>query len=289
MSTTHIARYTVLGNPIAHSRSPEIHQAFARQVDRQIEYTRRLVPLGGFAAEIAELQSTHFSGANVTVPFKEQAITHADSVSERARRAGAANTLTFREDGTIDADNTDGAGLVADLTSNHQLELVGASILLVGAGGAARGVIGPLAALQPARLVVCNRSPEKAVALVQLLRQQFQPSASSVEVEARPLNSGELRELGDFDLVINSTSASLDGDTLDLPGSCFSRRTLAYDMVYGKGITPFLGAARLAGARVADGLGMLVEQAAESFEGWHAQRPDTAPVIAALRATLPPL
>jgi shikimate dehydrogenase len=288
MSVLDVIRYAVLGNPIAHSRSPEIHQAFARQLGRRIEYTRRLVPMQGFAAEIAEMRSSHFAGANVTVPFKENAFAVADRVSERARHAGAANTLTFREDATIDADNTDGAGLIKDLTVNLGRALEGASILLVGAGGAARGVIHPLAALCPARLVVCNRSPEKASALVALLRRSGDPSIDAIESAARPLDANVLKDLGDFDLVINSTSASLDGRSLDLPGTCFSSRTLAYDIAYGKGITPFLSAARSGGAEIADGLGMLVEQAAESFSVWHAARPDTAPVITAMRASLPP-
>lgn len=289
MPTLDIPRYAVLGNPIAHSRSPEIHQAFAKQFGRRIDYSRRLVPMQGFAAVIAEMRGEHFAGANVTVPFKEDAISVAARVSERARHAGAANTLTFREDGTIDADNTDGAGLIKDLTINLGRALEGASILLVGAGGAARGVVLPLAASRPARLIVCNRSPEKAAALVALLRERGGPGIDRIECAVRPLDSNSLRELGEFDLVINSTSASLGGDALDLPVSCFSKRTLAYDMVYGNGITPFLGAARATGAAVADGLGMLVEQAAESFSVWHALRPDTAPVITTLRASLPPL
>lgn len=289
MHSIEVPRYAVLGNPIAHSRSPEIHQAFARQLGLRIEYTRHLVPQGGFAAEIAALRRAKFSGANVTIPFKEDAVGLADRVTQRARQAGAANTLTFREDGTIDADNTDGAGLIKDLADNLGLPLMGASILLVGAGGAARGVIRPLAAAGPARLIVCNRSPDKALTLVELLRQSGDPRIEAINSAARSLSASALNDLGDFDLVINSTSASLDGRALDLPRSCFSSRTFAYDMAYGKGITPFLSAARSAGAEIADGLGMLVEQAAESFSSWHAARPDTAPVIAALRATLPPL
>jgi shikimate dehydrogenase len=284
-----LPRFAVLGNPIVHSKSPEIHQAFARQFERRIEYTRRLVAIDGFAAELQEMRDANFAGANVTIPFKEQALLAADTSSERAQFAGAANTLTFRADGSLAADNTDGAGLVADLITNLGTSLEGASILLIGAGGAARGVLGPLASLRPSRLLVCNRTLEKADALVARLNVNLASLGMLNPAEAHGLDAHSLSALGVFDLVINSTSASLDGRALDVPTSCFSARTLAYDMVYGKGVTPFLGAARAAGASIADGLGMLVEQAAESFFVWHGQRPNTAPVLAALRSSLPPL
>ena len=262
--------YAVFGNPIAHSKSPLIHTAFARQTGQDLVYTARLAPLDGFNGAIEAFRSEGGRGANVTVPFKEQAFALATRRTPRAEAAGAVNTLRFEADGIL-GDNTDGAGLVRDLTANLGFDPAGKRILLMGAGGAARGVILPLLEGAPASLYIANRTPEKA------------------ETLARVFGAGQVAGGGyadlptSFDLVINATSASLAGDMPPLPDAVFAEDTLAYDMMYGKD-TPFLAFARARGARVSDGLGMLVEQAAESFLLWRGVRPQTGPVIAMLRA-----
>jgi len=266
-------RYAVIGNPVAHSLSPVIHALFARQTGEAIEYGTLLVERGDFARQARAFFDAGARGANVTLPFKVEAFAFAQSRSERAALAGAANFLAARDEG-IHADNTDGAGLVADLTRNLRVALEGRRILLVGAGGAARGVLGPLLGQSPARVVIANRTPERA----RELRERF---AALGEVEARGL--GDLGELP-FDLVLNATSTSTHGEPLALSPRVFRASTLAYDMAYGAPAQPFLERARAQGARAVDGLGMLVEQAAESFELWRGRRPATAPVIAHLRA-----
>lgn len=268
--------YAVFGNPIAHSKSPAIHAAFARATGQDLRYEARLAPLDAFAVAVAEFVAAGGRGANVTVPFKEEAFRLCGSLSERAARAGAVNTLIFC-DGTIAGDNTDGAGLVRDVTYNLEYPLAGRRVLLLGAGGAARGVIAPLLAGQPAALTIANRSADKAVEL----------AAAFADLAA--VEGGSFADLTGkcFDLVINATSASLSGASLDLPAGVFAPDCLAYDMMYGKGETPFLAQARQQGAgRCADGLGMLVEQAAEAFFVWRGLRPDTADVLAELRAGL---
>ena len=262
-------RYAVFGHPIAHSKSPQIHAAFARQTGQDMTYEAILAPLEGFGARIADFIAAGGRGANVTVPFKEQACQLAARLSPRAERAGAVNTLSF-DDGTIIGDNTDGAGLVADLTHNLGRDIAGRRILLLGAGGAARGVIAPLLDQQPATLVIANRTVSRAQELADL----FGHGVAACGFE----NTG-----GPFDIVINATAASLAGELPPLSPHIFTPATLAYDMMYGRD-TPFLGFARRHGAVTADGLGMLVEQAAEAFRLWRGVRPDTAPVIAALRA-----
>ena len=262
-------RYAVFGHPIAHSKSPQIHAAFARQTGQDMSYEAILAPLDGFAGSVADFIAAGGRGANVTVPFKEEAFRLADRLSARARRAGAVNTLTF--DGDILGDNTDGAGLVADLTRNLHFPLVGKRILLIGAGGAARGGVEPLLEQQPAGLVIANRTVSRAQELAGLFGRGV--SACGFDGIEPP-----------FDVVINATAASLAGELPPLPPEIFTATTLAYDMMYGRD-TPFLGFARTYGACTADGLGMLVEQAAEAFCGWRGVRPDTAPVIASLRAT----
>jgi len=265
-------RYVVIGNPVAHSRSPEIHAHFARQTGESISYERLLVEPGDFARAAREFFAAGGRGANVTLPFKVDAFAFAQERTPRAREAGAANTLAMRG-GAILADNTDGAGLVRDLTANLGLALAGARILLLGAGGAARGVVAPLLALSPALLVIANRTPERA-------RELARAFAAAGRVEGAGLES-----MGEgYDLVVNATSASTRGEPLELPGGLFARGATAYDMAYGAAALPFLAAARAAGARTSDGLGMLVEQAAESFLLWRGKRPETAAVIAALRA-----
>lgn len=272
-------RYAVIGNPIAHSKSPLIHAAFARQTGQSMGYDALLAPLDGFALTVEAFRASGGRGANVTVPFKLEAFDLAQTRSPRAQAAGAVNTLRFDAD-AIFGDNTDGAGLVRDLAHNLGCQLANVRILLVGAGGAARGVILPLLAEQPAALALANRTASKAHALAAAVR-EF--------AEAEELEACGLEELAGqrFDLVINATAASLADEAPALPAHLYAEGALAYDMMYGQGDTPFLRAARADGAhRLADGLGMLVEQAAESFFVWRGVRPDTGPVLAELRHAL---
>lgn len=271
--------YCVFGNPIAHSKSPVIHAAFAEQTGEDLRYEARLAAVDGFLAAISAFVAEGGRGANVTVPFKEEAYRRCDRLSDRAARAGAVNTLQFI-DGDVLGDNTDGAGLVCDISVNLGRSLTGQRILLLGAGGASRGVIAPLLAGQPAALRIANRSPDKA----QQLAKAFADLAAGAA-----LSGGAFPELAgqQFDVVINATSASLSGDSLPLPAGIFAPGSLAYDMMYGKGETPFLALASTQGAaQCADGLGMLVEQAAEAFTLWRGKRPQTAAVLASLRAGL---
>jgi shikimate dehydrogenase len=260
-------RYAVFGNPIAHSKSPRIHAEFARQTGQSLTYEAIEAPLGGFAESVSAFRATGGCGCNVTVPFKEQAYALATTRSERAEAAGAVNTLRF-DAGEILGDNTDGAGLVADLTGNLGLDLAGLRILLLGAGGAARGVVLPLTERKPAQLFIANRTADKA----RDLAVRFACAGGGFEELAGRR----------FDLVVNATAASLAGDLPPLPTDVFAPGAMAYDMMYGRE-TPFLSFARKRGARTADGLGMLVEQAAEAFYVWRGVRPDTAPVIKLLR------
>jgi len=258
-------RYALVGNPVGHSKSPRIHTEFARATGQVLEYGLIEAPLDGFAQAVERFRAGGGKGLNVTLPFKEQAFALCRNVSERARLAGVANTLLLEEGF---GDNTDGVGLVRDLASLG-VPLQGRSILLLGAGGAAQGVIGALLEAGAGRLVVANRTVPKAKALAERFAGI---SASSYDALA-----------GDaFDVVINATSAGLSDEAPLIPPSVIHRKTLAYEMVYGRE-TPFLAAARKAGARVSDGLGMLVEQAAESFFLWRGVRPPTRPVLASLR------
>jgi len=269
-------RYCVLGNPVAHSRSPAIHARFAAQCRQDLVYEALLAPLDGFTETVRQFVATGGKGANVTVPFKEEAFRLCTRRSARAERAGAVNTLAFAG-GEIHGDNTDGAGLVRDIEANLGFVLAGKRVLLLGAGGAARGVIAPLLACRPLSLFVANRSAGKA----EVLARQFSDLAA---VDAGDFAKTAGRQ---FDAVINATSASLAGEALPLPAGIFAADSLAYDMMYGKGETPFLALARAQGAaQLADGLGMLVEQAAEAFLVWRGMRPDSAPVLAALREQL---
>jgi shikimate dehydrogenase len=270
-------RYAVVGNPVAHSKSPLIHAEFARQTGQDIEYGRLLAPLDGFRATVEAFRGAGGSGLNITLPFKLEAFELAQRRSHRALDAAAVNTLKFESDG-IFGDNTDGVGLVRDLESNLAFALAGSRVLLMGAGGAAQGVMGPLLAAHPAALVIGNRTVDKA----QALAQRFRAGAPGMDIRA-----SSYAELGggEFDLVINATSASLSDTAPELPDGVFAAGCTAYDMVYGKGLTPFLDLAQQQGAsRLADGLGMLVEQAAESFLVWRGVRPLTAPVIAKLKS-----
>lgn len=273
-------RYAVIGNPIAHSKSPAIHAAFAAQTAQDLSYEALLAPLDGFAAAVAAFRTGGGRGMNITVPFKEEAWRLADRLTERARLAGAVNTFVFGDD--VLGDNTDGAGLVGDLETLG-CRLPGARVLLLGAGGAARGVILPLLDAGVARLFIANRTADKARAL--------QAQFASHDVRGA-LGAGGWADAADapYDVVVNATSASLSDEAPPLPSGLYAPGSLAYDMVYGRGLTAYLKQAREQGAaRLADGLGMLVEQAAEAFALWRGVRPDTAAVRATLRAALPPL
>jgi shikimate dehydrogenase len=261
-------RYAVVGNPIGHSKSPRIHALFAAQTGQDMTYEALLAPLDGFTATVRDFIAAGGRGMNATVPFKEEAFRLASHLSERARAAGAVNTLTFAG-GEIRGDNTDGAGLVRDITANLGVAIAGRRALLLGAGGAARGVILPLLAEQPAALTIANRTADKAHSLAM----DF-PGTSGCGFAALAGRS--------YDLVVNATSAGLANAELPLPAGLFAPGCLAYDMVYGRE-TPFLRQARAAGARGADGLGMLVEQAAEAFLIWRGIRPRTQAVLETLR------
>jgi shikimate dehydrogenase len=267
-------RYAVIGNPIAHSLSPHIHRRFAQQTGEDIAYDALLAPLEGFRACVERFFGEEDGrGANVTLPFKVEAFELAQVATERARLAGAANFLA-REGDRIRADNTDGAGLVRDLAHNVGVHLEGARVLLLGAGGAARGIVAPLLAAGVARLTIANRTASRA----EELARHFAPHG---DVRACALESvAESR----YDLVVNATSTSTRGESLELPAALLGPGVLAYDMAYGENARAFVAGARERGARACDGLGMLVEQAAESFELWRGVRPLTAPVLAELRA-----
>ena len=264
-------RYCVFGNPIAHSKSPAIHAAFAEQTGEAIEYGAIAAPLDDFAGAWRRFVGEGGCGANVTVPFKEEAFRLCDTLSQRARRAGAANTLVLgKNDGTY-GDTTDGIGLVRDLLQ-HGFALKGSRILVLGAGGAVRGVLEPLLNERPESVQVANRTAEKAATLAG-------DFSDLGEIQGGGFDAVE----GEFDLVINGTSASLAGELPPLPDGLFVAGGVAYDMMYGAEPTVFLRWAEAHGARPLDGLGMLVEQAAESFFQWRGKRPDTAPVRIMLR------
>ena len=277
-------QYAVIGHPIAHSKSPLIHQMFAEQTGQDIRYTAIESPLDGFAAAIERLRKAGYKGCNVTVPFKFEAFQLAQhNLSDRAQVAKAVNTLKFN-DGAILGDNTDGVGLVADIENNFGVPLQGKHTLLMGAGGAAWGVALPLMQ-RGARITIVNRTEDKAVELAQFLQRSIFADPSVQHQRPGFVRSySELAEMK-FDLVINATSSGLSNDLAPLPDGIFAPNALAYDMMYGRE-TPFMKFARAQGAQVADGLGMLVEQAAEAFYVWRGVRPDTAPIIAALRPTL---
>jgi len=266
-------RYVVAGNPVAHSRSPYIHAQFASQTAQDIRYTRLLVDLTAFPVAVREFFAAGGKGMNVTVPFKLEAFKLAELRSARAIQARAVNTLWLDADGRLNGDNTDGAGLVRDLQQNLQWPIHDGRILLLGAGGAARGVIGPLLAQQPRELVLANRTRNKAEALAQAFKGEIPVSTQDFDSLA-----------GRFDLIINATSASLSGAVPTLPQGLLDAGTCCYDMAYADKPTAFLAWASAAGAQhLADGLGMLIEQAAEAFFIWRGVRPATRPVIEALR------
>lgn len=275
-----IDRYAVIGNPVAHSKSPQIHTLFAHENGQDMEYGRLPSPLDGFRETVERFRAEGGRGLNVTVPFKEAAYRLATVHSERARAAEAVNTLRFDAD-VIFGDNTDGAGLVRDIRDNLGMAIAGRLVLLLGAGGAARGVIAPLLAESPKALTIANRAVGRARALEQRFGPHF---GQGVRAHLRAC-AYEALSGSQFDIVVNATSASLAGALPPLPRGVFAAGSLAYDMMYGTGLTPFINWARGQGAGLTtDGLGMLIEQAAESFFVWRGIRPRTATVFASLRA-----
>ncbi|KGE04840.1 Shikimate 5-dehydrogenase I alpha [Pseudohaliea rubra DSM 19751] len=270
-------KFAVYGNPIKHSKSPIIHTAFAAQFGHRIEYRAVRVELGDFERSARAFFERGGAGLNVTVPFKPEAAAFADRLSERARRAGAANTLHPAADGAILGDNTDGLGLVRDMVVNLGWAVQGARVLVLGAGGAARGVLEPLLLERPHSLYIANRTASKAGELAGIFGELGDVAGGGLEdLEGRA-----------FDLVINATSAGLSGEVPPLPPAMLTERSCCYDMVYGAEPTAFMRwAAQHAAWAVADGLGMLVEQAAESYYRWHQARPETGPVIRQVREVL---
>lgn len=270
-------RYAVFGNPVAHSKSPQIHTRFAEQTGQQLTYTAEQIEEPDFEAAVERFLQDEGQGLNITVPFKERAWALAQWRSERAESAGAVNTLYRLEDGRIAGDNTDGVGLVRDLAENNQIPLQGARVLILGAGGAVRGVLQPLLAAGVASVLIANRTAVRA----ETLAQHFAGATPVVgcgfeQIPAEP-----------FDLIINGTSASLQGELPPVPEAAIGPHTACYDMMYGARLTPFCLWAQQRGAgQVMDGLGMLVEQAAESFSIWRGVRPSTLPVITELRELL---
>jgi shikimate dehydrogenase len=269
-------RYAVLGHPIAHSKSPLIHSLFAAATGQDIAYTAIEAPLDGFSTAVQSFRAQGGLGVNVTLPFKLQAYELATDPLDGPRQAGAANALKFEND-RIWADNFDGIGLVNDIQRNLGKPLAGKRVLICGAGGATRGAVLPVAQQGPAQLVIANRTPGKA-------HQLARDFAGLAKLQTCGYDSlaGE-----SFDVVINATSTGLSQTSLPLPPGLFAPDALAYEMVYGKGLTPFLRQAREAGVvQVVDGVGMLVEQAAEAFAWWRGVRPETAPVIQRLTVPL---
>lgn len=268
--------YAVMGNPISHSKSPQIHALFAAQTRQRMTYEAMLVDLGGFEQALGNFQAHGGKGCNVTLPFKEEAWRLMDERSARAELAGAVNTVMFRADGSRYGDNTDGVGLVRDLRDNHGVSLAGRRVLVLGAGGAVRGVLGPLLEEKPASVVIANRTPSRASELAQVFAALGEVRASAFDALA-----GQ-----QFDVVINGTSASLQGELPPLPEGILAPEARCYDMMYGAQPTVFMQWAASHGAHAHDGLGMLVEQAAEAFFLWRGVQPQTAPVIATLREAL---
>ena len=267
--------YAVMGNPINHSKSPQIHSAFAEQTEQDLIYSAILVPLEKFKDEADNFFRTGM-GLNITVPFKEDAWQYADTYSSRALRAGAVNTLIKKEDGSIHADNTDGIGMVRDITVNHGCAIKGKRVLVLGAGGAVRGILEPVLEEKPLEVVVANRTVSKAKALAE-------DFADIGSISGCGFDQLE----GQFDLIINGTSASLSGDLPPIPESVIHIETTCYDMMYGAEPTVFNQWAKgLNASATLDGLGMLVEQAAESFNAWRSVRPESSPVIESIRESL---
>ena len=272
-----IDRYAVFGNPVEHSKSPQIHKLFAKQTDQSLIYTAELAEIGQFDQAVKNFIKDNGKGLNITVPFKEDAWKLAQKHSDRAKRAGAVNTLRLEQDGSLYGDTTDGTGLVRDLTDNHHIAINDKTILIIGAGGAVRGVIEALLERRPASILITNRTKEKAVQLAK----DFSDLGN--------IDGCGLDEISDhsFDIIINGTSASLHGDLPALPDSIFDKHSCSYDMMYAAQATVFMQWSIDNGVgHVFDGLGMLVEQAAESFYIWRGVKPETVSVIRDIRNSL---
>lgn len=270
-------KYAVFGNPIKHSRSPSIHAAFAAQSNQNMGYRAVRVEEGDFERAVRQFFAGGGAGLNVTLPFKEEAYRLADHLSQRASRAGAVNTLTCGSDGRIEGDNTDGIGLVRDMIANLGWVIQGQRVLIIGAGGAVRGILEPLLREKPRSVLIANRTAARAEGLAE----EFG--------DLGPLEGGGMASVEgrQFDLLINASSAALGGEMQELPSTILTERSCCYDMLYGPEPTQFMRwAARNAAWAVADGLGMLVEQAAQAFYIWRQVRPATQPVISAIRETM---
>ncbi|WP_299880549.1 shikimate dehydrogenase [uncultured Cocleimonas sp.] len=273
-------KYAVIGNPIAHSKSPQIHQMFAQQADEDIMYEALLSPTDEFKETVEAFRKGGGMGLNVTVPFKQEAWELADELSDYAKKAGAVNTLVFREDGTIYGTNTDGIGLVRDLVENHYSQIQGKRILILGAGGAVRGILQPLLMQLPSQIFIANRTPERATELVADMQELAQQNSPVCDLAGGGFNDIE----GEYDLIINGTAASLQGIMPPIPESCLASGVHCYDMMYGGRPTAFeFWCEDHGAAKVMNGLGMLVEQAAESFSIWRTKMPDTKPVLEAMQ------
>lgn len=274
-------RYAVFGNPVAHSRSPQIHKQFAAQTKQTLKYTAEHIEIGQFEQSVHNFINDNGKGLNITVPFKEDAWRCADKLTERAQHAGAVNTLILQSDNTLLGDTTDGIGLVRDLTQNHHIVLHDKDILIVGAGGAVRGALEAILEQKPASLLITNRTRSKAV--------QLADDFSKLADKGTILNGCGLDEISDtdFDIIINGTSSSLHGDIPALPATIFREGSTSYDMMYAARATPFMSWSAEHGVKnIFDGLGMLVEQAAESFYLWRNVKPETEPVIKLIRKLL---
>jgi shikimate dehydrogenase len=271
-----IDTYAVLGNPVAHSKSPPIYLSFAQAAGYEINYLKLFVPTGEFASTVDKFRALGAKGINITLPCKGDAYHYATVRSEAAEISQASNCLKFTADGVVHAENFDGVGLIRDIVHNHHTPLTGKRVLILGAGGATRGLLMPLQAEQPASITVCNRDQSRLMALHELLKNKV------------AFDSCDYPHLkGEYDVVMNATSASLSQVALPLPDKLFAKDALAYELVYGKGLTPFLKQAQAQGVkRVADGVGMLAEQAAEAFHFWYGQRPPTQEVIRMLTVPL---
>ena len=268
-------KYAVIGNPIAHSKSPYIHQMFAQQAGEEIMYETLLSATDEFAETVNAFRKGSGKGLNVTVPFKQEAFELADELSDYAKRAGAVNTLVFREDGSIYGTNTDGIGIVRDLVENHESQITGKCVLILGAGGAVRGVLQPILQQRPSAVFIANRTPERATELAN----DMQDLAEDCQLTGAGFADIE----GEYDLIINGTAASLQGIMPPIPESCLATGVHCYDMMYGGRPTAFENWCEDNGAaKVMNGLGMLVEQAAESFSIWRGKMPATKPVLEAL-------
>lgn len=265
-----VDNYCVVGNPVAHSKSPQIHAAFAEQTQQNIFYQAIQVDDGKFKAALKEFQAQGGKGLNITVPFKGEAWEISENRSNRAERALAVNTISFDDAGNIIGDNTDGVGLILDLTINHDISIKDKDILILGAGGAVRGILDPLFDEQPNKVVIANRTVSRAEELTDIFSDRGDISACGFDELAG----------SSYDIIINGTSASLQGEVLPLPENLLNDNACCYDMMYSMSDTPFVSWAKAHGTTKAfDGLGMLVEQAAESFFIWRGVRPDTVPVI----------